>query len=184
MASTTIARALQSGGFFNPAFDRPPLPSKSPRAPSFQDKAQTIEAVLADAQAVLGALPDLHSPAIRDGLNLIHDRLFDEELNANAVYEVYPGSGFRLQFQDAFGAGVRQYIEDARLLVAARLLSYPDLEVYLIADAVGYTHYETFSRAFKRRLDCSPTVYRQHLIGDDGRPMPLKIPADFAEDAA
>ncbi len=33
----------------------------------------------------------------------------------------------------------------------------------LIGMAVGYCHEETFSRAFRRRFDCPPSVYRRRV---------------------
>lgn len=160
MTRRSIVATLIQSGFFDGLTDRPPIPSSHLRH-SLSAKEEAIDRTLAEAKLLLSRRREDAPQEVVEGLDFIHRHLFDESLNANAVYAAVPSPKLRVRFVKATGVGVRAYIEDARLLVAARLLSYPDLELYLIADALGYAHYETFFRAFKRHFGCSPTVYRE-----------------------
>ncbi|MGB3543990.1 helix-turn-helix transcriptional regulator [Rubrivirga sp.] len=102
-------------------------------------------------------------PTVRAALDLIIDRLSSHTLRASDVYDCFPGSSFRRRFERATGKSVRNYIEDARLLTAMGLLQELDVEIYLIADSVGYEHYETFCRAFKRVVGLAPSEFRESI---------------------
>lgn len=64
------------------------------------------------------------------------------------------------QFRLALGVTLRTYLEECRLETSCRLLLNADLLVGSIARLVGYEFPATFSRAFHRRIGCSPTRYR------------------------
>ncbi len=102
-------------------------------------------------------------------LDFIRAHLFDESLNVDVILARcnIRSHGFSGRFKHqmkAAGRGritMRRYIEQARLTGAQQLLQYDDLDLYLIASSVGYKHYETFCRAFKRFFGTSPSQYRQ-----------------------
>ena len=54
------------------------------------------------------------------------------------------------------------YIEDCRLEVACRLLTDTDLKVWQIAQLIGYSTLQVFSRAFDRWSGVRPTIFRNH----------------------
>ena len=99
---------------------------------------------------------------VADILRSIHDNLFDPRLNVASVKEwcAIRNNNISSRFRWAVGLGIREYIERLRLEAAAQLLREEDLEVYLVAMAVGYDHQETFCRAFQRRLGRPPSEYR------------------------
>ena len=99
---------------------------------------------------------------IADVLQSIHDNLFDPRLNVASVKEwcAIRNNNISSRFRWTVGLGIREYIERLRLEAASRLLREGDLEVYLVAMAVGYDHQETFCRAFQRRLGRPPSEYR------------------------
>lgn len=110
------------------------------------------------------ARPETHAFAreVADVLQSIHDNLFDPRLNVTSVkaWCAIRNNNISSRFRWAVGLGIREYIERLRLEAAAQLLRKGDLEVYLVAMAVGYDHQETFCRAFQRRLGLPPSEYR------------------------
>jgi|SRR6185436_1644858 len=95
-------------------------------------------------------------------LRYIHERILDPSLN---VRDVRVGCGIRnhnisTQFRCAVGLGIREYIEALRLDMAQHLVQKKELEIYLVAMAVGYESQETFCRAFHRHFGCTATEYR------------------------
>jgi AraC family transcriptional activator of pobA len=63
------------------------------------------------------------------------------------------------------GRATKDLIVDRVMLEAARLLRYSDLSVSEVAHQVGFADPLYFSRAFKRRFDAAPLVYREHSRG-------------------
>lgn len=129
------------------------------------DKYELIAATL---EAFRGAnrprKPDGLPRDVGDVLDYVHDHLFDPDLNVNTVR-----AGCRLRdnnistrFRMALGRGIREHIEDLRMRAADQLLRDTDLEVYLVAMAVGYDHQETFCRAFHRHFGDSPARAREN----------------------
>jgi AraC-like DNA-binding protein len=90
----------------------------------------------------------------------IHRHLFDRGLNVGAV-RLRCGlrnNNISTHFRRELGEGIRDYIERLRLEAAVALLNAGDLEIFLVASAVGYTHQETFCRAFQRCYGCAPSA--------------------------
>ena len=73
------------------------------------------------------------------------------------------------QFKMSLGVSMREYIERARVDAAKQLLRDPEVYVYEVADAVGYAHAETFSRAFHRQVGCTPGEFQARAARDRGR---------------
>jgi AraC-like DNA-binding protein len=100
--------------------------------------------------------------SVREVLRYIHQRIFDSSLN---VRDIRAGCGIRnhnisTQFRCVVGLGIREYIEALRLNMAQHLVQKKELEIYLVAMAVGYESQETFCRAFHRHFGCTATEYR------------------------
>lgn len=129
-----------------------------------QDKYERIAAALeAFRSENRPRKPDGLPRDVSEVLDYVHDHLFDPELNVTTVR-----AGCRLRdnnistrFRLVLGCGIREHIEDLRLRAADRLLRETDLEVYLVAMAVGYDHQETFCRAFQRHFGDSPARARE-----------------------
>ena len=127
-------------------------------------KEKDIRQNIEEAQRWLSLWAEESEPTLRPVFDVIHERLFDSTFTATEATEAMSRKRDRLLFLRATGGDLRTYIENGRLLAASRLLTVPDIEMYLIADAVGYDHYATFSRAFLRRVGCSPSEYRQLVL--------------------
>ncbi|MFL6023547.1 MAG: cupin domain-containing protein [Marmoricola sp.] len=65
------------------------------------------------------------------------------------------------RFRDVLGMPPIRYLTSWRMHVAQDLLTGTDLGVAAIARQVGYESEEAFSRAFKRKFDVPPSVWRR-----------------------
>lgn len=63
-------------------------------------------------------------------------------------------------FHETVGTPPAAYIRECRLQTAARLLRDSPLEVWIVAELVGYSSIQAFGRAFKRWSSLTPTRYR------------------------
>jgi AraC family transcriptional regulator, glycine betaine-responsive activator len=95
-------------------------------------------------------------------LDFIHAHLFDPALNVNAVRQGcrLRNNNISTRFRAAVGLGIREYIEALRLTAASRLIRCCNFEIYLIGMAVGYSHQETFCRAYHRHFGEPPSGSR------------------------
>ena len=68
----------------------------------------------------------------------------------------YIGRVFRAQY----GCGVYEYIQQLRMQRAMELLKNPDLSLQAIAEHLGYSNANYFSKAFRRYYGKSPSAWR------------------------
>jgi transcriptional regulator GlxA family with amidase domain len=64
-------------------------------------------------------------------------------------------------FKRQTGLRLGHFLIEHRLQLSAQLLVRSNLSIKQIADAVGYQHTPSFTRAFERRFAESPWAYRQ-----------------------
>lgn len=142
----------------------PPAPFRARDATALDRKDRLLVVRMDRALGALDASIPGDPADVCHALHYVHSRIGDPGLSAADVHAAVASSRLRVHLRRAIGLGVRAYIERARLFVAARLLASPDLELYLIADAVGYEQYETFCRAFKRTFEVPPSAYRLEVL--------------------
>ena len=105
------------------------------------------------------------SPRLRPLLAYIEEHLFDPEFEvqemarACGVHDHSIGSLFKMQLGDS----PRDYVQDCRLVVAAKLLRGSRLAVSIIAELVGYSELKSFGRAFARWCEMSPSAFRKSV---------------------
>lgn len=92
-------------------------------------------------------------------LRFLEEHLFELTTNVKRLHELYPGPDPVRRLQKLLGAP-HAYIEDRRLETARRLLDEPRLKVREVAELVGYSSVQVFSRAFRRWSGERPTVFR------------------------
>jgi transcriptional regulator GlxA family with amidase domain len=111
---------------------------------------EVIEDVLRGFRDTLDAHLDSHPPYVQQMLKYIHDHLFDSTLAIEEVKKAcrLSNNNITTKFRHSVGLGTREYIRSQRLKVAAAILHKMDVNIYLVADAVGYTE-EAFSKLFK-----------------------------------
>lgn len=78
-------------------------------------------------------------------------------------------------FQNSFQMSPQQYLTQFRISRAKELLSTTTLSIEHIASSCGYQNALVFSKAFKRKLGCTPTVYRT----EHGRAVRIKLETDY-----
>lgn len=66
-------------------------------------------------------------------------------------------------FKEEMGKTFMEYVTELRIGKARELLANPEVKVYEVAGAVGYTEYSYFVRVFKRVVGYSPSDYRKQL---------------------
>jgi AraC-like DNA-binding protein len=64
-------------------------------------------------------------------------------------------------FKQQSGMRLGAWLTEQRLLRAAHLLQHSYMSVKQITHTVGYEHVSSFTRAFERRFDHAPTLYRK-----------------------
>ncbi len=99
-------------------------------------------------------------------LEYIHQHLFEPALK---VIEARRQCGVKnnniaTYFRQVVGMGIREYIEHRRMQAAMQLLAHEELEIFLVGLGIGYTHEESFTRAFRRRFGCTPSAYRKEMV--------------------
>ncbi|MEM8959908.1 MAG: helix-turn-helix domain-containing protein [Acidobacteriota bacterium] len=109
-------------------------------------------------------------------LEHIEASLFDPGLDVNQLKRAcgVRDNTIPIQFHAELGMPPHAYIEDCRLKTACRLLCDTDLKVWQIADLLGYSSIQVFSRAFSRWAGVRPTVYRKReRRNEETAPSPL-----------
>lgn len=102
--------------------------------------------------------------SIRVATEHIHDHLFDPELTVRRLRKQLglTDAMFSTRFRHYHGYSPACYIRRLRVEAAKRLLRrLDDLPAAAVALHIGYEHYRTFARIFKRATDQSPQAFRE-----------------------
>ena len=112
----------------------------------------------ANASPVAGAL---HHPRLaRAIVAIIENPGSDHTVSSLAALAGMSRASFSDHFSRTFDQGPIDFVQKARLRVAARLLLLTDLPMDAIARSVGYAGSRPFARAFEAAYGASPTQYR------------------------
>ena len=112
----------------------------------------------ADGSAVLDAL---HHPRLARAIAAIIEQPgADHTVGSLASLAGMSRASFSDHFSRTFGQGPIDFVQKARLRVAARLLRVTDLPIKAIAQSVGYAGSRPFSRAFEATYAMLPSAYR------------------------
>lgn len=103
---------------------------------------------------------------IRMLLEYIHEHLFEPALKVTEARRQcgVKNNNIATYFRQIVGMGIREYIEHRRMQAAMQLLAHKELEIFLIGLGIGYSHEESFTRAFRRRFGCTPSEYRKEIV--------------------
>ena len=110
-------------------------------------------------------------------LTYLEEHLFDPGI---CVTKLRRDCGVRnnsifIRFTSILGRTPYAYIEDRRLETACRLLLETELKIWQIAELLGYSSLQVFSRAFTRWSELRPTAYRRRYAASRPGRLP---PAD------
>ncbi len=116
---------------------------------------KTMERIRRDRGRVVRRLQPL--------LQHIEEHLFDPGLDVNQLKR---SCGVRdnsvpIQFHAQLGLPPHAYIEECRLRTGCRLLRDTEFKIWQIADLLGYSSIQVFSRAFSRWAGMRPTGFRR-----------------------
>jgi AraC-like DNA-binding protein len=137
------------------------------RGLAFRDQKDRIAAALLRLKAAIPPpAPDVPAE-VAHAVADIHRHLFDPALDVTAVRRRcgLRNNNISTRFRSVLGEGIREYIERLRLEAASELLASGNLEIFLVALAVGYNHQETFSRAFQRYFGFAPSEAPAERLG-------------------
>ena len=117
-------------------------------------------AVFREGLSVRDEAPD----SVRRATARIHEILFDPSLAVTGIREDLglTSTTFSARFRRHHGCTPACYIRQHRVEAAKSLLQYDDLPIADIAFHVGYEHYRTFARVFKRLTGRLPQAFREH----------------------
>ncbi len=75
-------------------------------------------------------------------------------------------AAFAKRFKERVGQTMFEYLTALRMQRAQMLLRQSDLPLYTVANRVGYQSDLAFTKAFKRLLGVTPTIYRKAPSGE------------------
>ena len=75
-------------------------------------------------------------------------------------------AAFAKRFKERVGQTMFGYLTALRMQRAQILLRESDLSLYAVANRVGYQSDLAFTKAFKRLLGVTPTIYRKTSSGE------------------
>lgn len=100
---------------------------------------------------------------IKPLLAYLEAHLFDPDLNVNHLKRAcgVRDNSMPMQFRKALGDSPRNYIAGCRFEIATKLLRDSDIPVWQIADLLGFSSLQAFSRAFAEWSGQRPTRFRK-----------------------
>lgn len=101
--------------------------------------------------------------AVLKMLGYIRAHLFDLGLTVNSVTKAcgIRDNSASIHFHAMVGVPPGAYIRERRIAVSRRLLSTTDLPVWQVAELMGYSSIQVFSRVFRHVVGIRPSVYRK-----------------------
>lgn len=93
--------------------------------------------------------------------NHYQERITIEEI---AAFCDYSQSHFMKYFKNAMGTSFIDYLNDYRLMMAARLLLSSDSAILSISEEVGFENLSYFNRSFKKKFGKTPSAYRNMAL--------------------
>jgi AraC-like DNA-binding protein len=123
--------------------------------------AESLRAYLVTAPSDSRWCFGIKDPVVGRALSLIHSRPGDDwSVKRLAQGVAMSPSRFAARFTATLGDSPIAYVTKWRMNIAGRLLDESQRGIEEIATEVGYENVAAFSRAFKRHLGVSPTVWR------------------------
>lgn len=77
-------------------------------------------------------------------------------------------SYFSQVFKQKTGSGFKEYVTGLRMEKAVHLLEHTQLKLVGIAEKVGYQDVKHFTQVFRKRMNVTPTEYRQQVASETG----------------
>ncbi len=128
-------------------------------------------------------LAALHHPRLaRAVLAVIEDPGAPHSVETLSARAGMSRASFADHFSRTFQQGPMEFVQKARLRVAARLLTTTDLPLKVVAQSIGYAAATPFSRAFRSIYGVDPTSYRTLSDGEPASGQRGKAAAPESDD--
>ena len=103
-----------------------------------------------------------YSTLVKNIIYYVHQH-YSEPVTVDALADVFQKSPNHIsaKFKKEVGVSFTEYLTDIRMQEALRMLLNSDMHVYEIAERVGYSSYDYFSRTFKKKTGRSAVSYRK-----------------------
>lgn len=118
-------------------------------------------------------------PLIQSVLAYLAGHIFDPDLDVNQLRRAcgIRDNSLPIYFREAVGLPPFSYIEDCRLEAASQLLASSRLKIWQIAQVVGYSTLQVFSRAFTRWSGGqNPSTFRREARKAQASGRPVDVP--------
>lgn len=92
------------------------------------------------------------------------EKHYSEEISLDLLAKEIGYSKYHMNrmFAESTGKTIHAYIMERRLFEAEWLLLNTDTPIIEIAQMIGYTSQQSFTKAFGQRFECSPASYRNN----------------------
>lgn len=93
------------------------------------------------------------------------ENLHDPDLTVGSISDrLRLHSSYKQRFHFDTGTTLKSFIVTHRVNSAVHLLRNTDISLFEVCFSVGFDHYSTFRKAFKRVLGCCPSSVRRALV--------------------
>lgn len=132
----------------------------------FEERCELIRAVYAEVAGLIGSRRDSQTDLVIARIRQIMKESFTQPLTiAELAEKVYLTPTYIcLLFKQETGITINDYLIKLRIEYAKELLEKPEMKLYDICGAVGYTSPSYFSRLFKKQTGFSPSEYRDTVL--------------------
>ena len=104
-----------------------------------------------------------YSNSIQEAISYIHKNYGREDLSTNLVAKQVniSLSWLSTKFKEEVGVGISDYLNKIRIQRAKQLFDEQDYMIYEVAEKVGFTSSQYFSKIFKQISGVTPNEYRR-----------------------
>ena len=101
---------------------------------------------------------------IEQAAEILHENLFAPKLTVKWLREQcrLNGNSFSAQFKHYMGRYPKEYNLHHRVEARKMLLNKTDRPITIISLALGFSSHASFSKAFKRKSECTPVEWRDN----------------------
>jgi two-component system response regulator YesN len=131
---------------------------------SVQSLHEWVTHILVECSGMLAVASSEKNGIIRTAKEYVMNNL-DKNIKAKDVADQVhlSESYFSIYFKEKTGINFRDFILNARISTALKLLKSQDINISEIAYRVGYGDYRSFSRAFKNETGMTPSEYQNSM---------------------
>lgn len=109
-----------------------------------------------------------YSRVITEAINYMEENyaLLELSLDSIAEHVNLSGSWLSTKFKDEVGVGINDYLSSLRIQKAMQLFDEEDYMIYEVAEKVGFTSSQYFSKIFKQLTGLTPNEYKRKIKND------------------